>query len=108
MELFSLILKKDVTGVLGGYGIYTVEFHKRCTVKEFIDYVLTLGEKGYIGIYSRDPDGRFFGKPKCEYFWAELKTQMPSDYLTKHVKKAEAESGYGRADYILYLEENYI
>lgn len=106
MKAFDLVqIGKEAGGPLGGSAPYIVKFHRELTVKEFIDCVLTMGEWGYIGIHSVEADGIFFGKPKCEYSGNRLKTQLPSEYLDKKIKKAKADSGYSRTDYILYLSE---
>ena len=106
MKEFDLFkIGEEAGGALGGTAPYRVDLHKELTVKEFIDCVLTLDEWGYIGIYSTDLDGVFFGKPKCEYSSNRLKTHLPREYLGKKVKQAKASGGYSRMDYILYLSE---
>lgn len=106
MKAFDLVrIGEEAGGALGGTAPYRVDFHKECTVKEFIEYVLTREEWGYIGIYSTELDGKFFGKPKCEYTCNCLKTNLPGEYLDKKIKDAKADGGYSRMDYILYLFE---
>ena len=104
MELFRLVRNgEEAGGPLGGCAPYKVEFRRECTVKEFIESVLHQNEWGYIGIYSTEPDGVFFGKPCCEYSGNHLKSHLPDEYLDRKIKKAKASGGYSRMDYILYL-----
>lgn len=80
---------------------YDVIFHKQCTVREFVDYVLTSDEWGYIGVYKR---GSIFGDPCCEYSYGKLKTNpLPEGVLSKIIVCAEASGGWTRMDYQLHL-----
>lgn len=104
MKLFELVpIGKESGGPLGGDTPYRVDFYRKCTVREFIESVLCRDEWGYIGIYSTEPDGVFFGKPNCEYRRNYLKSHLPDEYLDRKIKKAKADGGYSRMDYILYL-----
>jgi len=80
---------------------YNVELDKAYTVSEFVDAVLTNKEWGYIGIYCK---GKTFGEPKCEYRYDELLYALPDNVLNKKVVKVEADGGWSRMDYLLWIE----
>ena len=94
-------------GPLGGTAPYKVILHEKCTVREFVEYVLdTKDEWGYIGIYNPEK-GPFFGYPNIEYSHGKLKAgsiiEDFGEFLDKPVVKATAEGGWSRMDYILYI-----
>lgn len=80
---------------------YHVELDKVYTVDEFVHTVLTRKEWGYIGIYCK---GTIFGEPKCEYRYDKLLYALPDDVLDKKIVKAEADGGWSRMDYLLWIE----
>lgn len=85
---------------------YAVELDKEYTVGQLIDVILTragiLREWGYIGIYDGES---IFGNPKCEYADARLGNgNMPSEFLAKKVIKVEADGGWSRMDFMLWVE----
>lgn len=118
MKLFNLkIAGEESGGPLGGTAPYEVILLEKCTVREFVQYVLdTNNEWGYIGIYNpeRNP---FFGDPHVEYSYGKLKSKTSElnyyftlkqinqfgEFLDKPVIKATADGGWSRMDYILYV-----
>ena len=80
---------------------YNIELDKAYTVNEFVHEVLTKKEWGYIGIYCK---GEFFGKPKCEYNHGRLLYTLPNNVLNKKVVKAQADGGWSRMDYVLWIK----
>jgi hypothetical protein len=81
---------------------YNVELDKAYTVNEFVHTVLTKSRDwGYIGI---DCNGKIFGEPKCEYRYGKLLYTLPEDVLNKNVVKVEADGGWSRMDYLLWIE----
>ena len=80
---------------------YNVELDRAYTVNEFVNTVLTRKEWGYIGIHC---DGTFFGEPKCEYKYDKLMYTLPDNVMNRRVVKAEADGGWSRMDYLLWIE----
>ena len=81
---------------------YHVELDKEYTVNEFVNTVLTITKEwGYIGIYCR---GKIFGEPKCEYSHGKLLYALPDNVLNKKVVKVQADGGWSRMDYLLWIE----
>ena len=91
---------------------YEVKLDKEYTVLTFIQTVLRERKKdwGYIGIKSSEPDGLFFGKPRCEYRDGEVVggvERLPIIFLkllTAKVKNVAADGGLSRMDYLLEVE----
>ncbi len=84
---------------------YVVEMSEKCTVKEFVEYVLEECQKewGYIGIFSK---GHFFGNPKIEYSHGKLTTENTlKEVENKVVRRAVANGGWSNMDYILHIED---
>lgn len=82
---------------------YWVELDKKYTVEEFIQTVLTRKDEwGCIRIHQRPPVSRF-DYPACNYRYGKLLTNLPKEYLDKTIKFAEADGGWTRMDYVLYL-----
>ena len=109
-ELFRLRLcGEESTGVLGGTAPYEVILNKQCTVKEFVEYVLSIGEWwGYIGIENKEVNP-FFGFPSIEYsclgtFKHGTSMKNLRGFLNKRVINVYASGGYGRMDYILCVK----
>ena len=87
---------------------YDVILDKEYTIKEFVDAVLKRNKEwGYIGIYNKDSvfSDRLFGKPRCEYRYGELLSNLPGDILNKKVLSVSGNGGWTRMDYILKIEE---
>ena len=82
---------------------YGVIVDKGCTVKEFIEDVLTRNEWGYVGIYKEGQAWFERGTPKCEYKGDKLIYAMPEEVLSREVIKASADGGWSRMDYLLYI-----
>ena len=107
-QIFDLkIAGEESGGPLGGTAPYNIVLHKKCTVREFVEYVLnTKDDWGYIGIYNpeRNP---FFGYPNIQYSCGILKAgsivEDFGEFLDKPVTKATASGGWSRMDYILYV-----
>jgi hypothetical protein len=107
-RIFNLkIAGEESGGPLGGTAPYDVILLEKCTVREFVEYVLdTKSDWGYIGIYNpeRNP---FFGDPHIEYSNGKLKSKTSElnfgEFLDKPVIKATAGGGWSRMDYILYV-----
>ena len=82
---------------------YEVIIHGKCTVREFVECVLTHHKEwGYIGI----SDGSIFGNPRIEYARGTITTENTlkdiKDYI---VVKALASGGWSRMDYLLTIEQ---
>lgn len=107
-HLFNLkIAGEESGGPLGGMAPYEVTLLEKCTVKEFVEYVLnTKDDWGYIGIYNPEK-GPFFGYPNIQYSGGKLKAgsivEDFGEFLDKPVINATASGGWSRMDYILYV-----
>lgn len=107
-HIFDLIMDgQESGGPLGGEAPYKVIFLEKCTVREFVEYVLnTTNDWGYIGIYNPE-ENPFFGYPNIEYAVGRLKEGSTirdfGELLDKSVTKATASGGWSRMDYILYV-----
>ena len=88
---------------------YEIRLDKEYTVLTFIQTVLRERKRewGYIGIKSNDPEGLFFGEPRCEYRDGEIVggvEKLPIiflSFLTEKVKNVTADGGWSRMDYLL-------
>lgn len=91
---------------------YKIELDRDYTVLTFIQTVLRERKKdwGFIGIKSSEPDGLFFGKPRCAYRDGEVVSgveMLPITFLellTAKVKNVAADGGWSRMDYLLEVE----
>ena len=107
-KLFDLrISGEESGGPLGGTAPYKVIILGKCTVREFVQYILnTNNEWGYIGIYNPEKNP-FFGDPHIEYSYSKLKEgsiiEDLGEFLDKPVIKATADGGWSRMDYILHV-----
>jgi hypothetical protein len=107
-QIFDLRIDGEESGgPLGGTAPYKVILLEKCTVKEFVEYVLnTENTWGYIGIYNKEKDP-FFGYPNIQYSGNKFKAgsiiEDFGEFLDKPVIKATADGGYGNMDYILYV-----
>ena len=82
---------------------YDVVLDRAYTVAEFIETVLQQKDEwGYIIIRQRPPVS-WFDYPRCEYRCGELLSKLPDLYSDQLVKLAEADGGWTRMDYILYV-----
>ena len=101
-KLFTIVSSHEIGIFCGACDYeYSIKLNKICTVKEFIDDVLTnVNEWGYIGINN---NFNIFGDPYCAYGDGKLLSDMPSNILNKKVVKATATGGWTRMDYILHL-----
>jgi len=82
---------------------YEVTLDREYTVQEFIDAILQnkSNDWGYIGI---EAPGTFFGSPNCQYKYGSVVTeQLPADILSRKIKKAKADGGWSRMDYLFEL-----
>lgn len=87
---------------------YEVQIPEGLTVKEFVDWVLTRNEWGYIGIYNPDSDS-FFGSPVCTYRHDKIDGEpFPDDIMRKTIKQIYAHGGWTNMDYRLTLSDEYI
>ena len=66
-HIFDLrIAGEESGGPLGGTAPYKVILYEKCTVREFVEYVLcTKDSWGYIGIYNKEK-GPFCGYPNIQ------------------------------------------
>lgn len=107
-QIFDLRLNGEESGgPLGGTAPYKVIILEKCTVREFVEYVLhTQDSWGYIGIHNPEK-GPFFGYPNIQYSGGKLKVgsiiEDFGEFLNKQVIKATADGGWSRMDYILYV-----
>ena len=107
-QIFDLKIDGEESGgPLGGTAPYKVTLLEKCTVREFVEYILdTRCEWGYVGIYNPEK-GPFFGYPNIEYSFGKLKAgsiiEDFGDFLDKPVTKVTADGGWSRMDYILYV-----
>lgn len=107
-RLFDLRIDGEVSGgPLGGTAPYEVILLEKCTVREFVEYVLdTKKDWGYIGI-NNDERNPFFGWPNIQYSNGRLKAgsiiEDFGEFLDRPVSKAIASGGWSRMDYILYV-----
>lgn len=77
---------------------YDIDFYEKCTLKEFIDEVLSCKDEwGYIDIRHNKISFR------VEYRYGELKTPISNEIFGRTVIFAEASGGWTRMDYKLYL-----
>ena len=74
---------------------YDVVFPDGCTVREFIEAVLTRDEWGYISINN------YVNGPRCEYKYDKLLTPLSHAILDMPIKSATASGGWTRMDYVL-------
>lgn len=107
-HIFDLKIDGEESGgALGGTAPYKVILFEKCTVREFVEYVLnTQNDWGYIGIHNPEK-GPFFGYPNIQYSGNKLKAgsiiEDFGEFLDKPVIKATANGGWSRMDYILYV-----
>lgn len=107
-HIFDLRINGEESGgPLGGTAPYEVILFEKCTVREFVGYVLdTKSDWGYIGIYNPEKNP-FFGYPHIEYSHGKLEVgsifEDFGEFLDKPVIKATADGGWSRMDYILYV-----
>ena len=107
-HIFDLIKDGEESGgPLGGEAPYKVILLEKCTVREFVEYILnTTNDWGYIGVYNPEK-GPFFGWPNIEYSCGRLKAgsiiEDFEEFLDKPVNKATASGGWSRMDYIIYV-----
>lgn len=87
-----------------GYELY---FIKPCTLKQFIEDVISnKKEWGYIGIQLKDK-ATIFGDPYIEYRWGKLLSKFPGELLDKQIDikaKHKASGGWSRMDYLVRLK----
>ena len=114
-RLFDLRINGEVSGgPLGGTAPYDVVLLEKCTVREFVEYVLDSKKEdwGYISINNwstlefNDKKNPFFGYPHIKYSNGRLSSSIIEDFgefLDKPVGKATANGGWSRMDYILYV-----
>ena len=98
----SFTLKR--TGPIGGdeTAPYDVVFLEKMTVREFVEYVLTLHEWGRIalcipGFGSGDM------QPYCQYRQDKLESELPEEYLDRTIASATAHGGWSLMNYTLTL-----
>lgn len=107
-KLFDLkIAGEESGGPLGGTAPYKVILLEKCTVREFVEYVLNnKSDWGYIGIYNKERNP-FFGWPNIQYSCGRLKAgsiiEDFGEFLDRPVGEATADGGWSRMDYILYV-----
>ena len=75
---------------------YDVIFDRQYTVREFIDYVLTRREWGYIS---------FRGGPYCEYRGYRLLSAIPDEYMEACIKSVKAVGGWFKMDYRIEINK---
>ena len=96
---------KEAGGALGGSAPYAVIFSRECTIREFIDYVVSnrLDEWGDIRVVDRTH--KWYECPKCDYRKGQLISDYPEYDLDRKVLKADAIGGWSNMDYFLFTEE---
>lgn len=75
---------------------YDVIFDRQYTVREFIDYVLTRREWGYI---------YFKGGPHCRYRGSLLLSAIPDEYMEAGIESVKAASCWPRIDYRIEINK---
>lgn len=75
---------------------YDVIFDRQYTVREFIDYVLTRREWGYIS---------FQGGPYCEYRGYRLLSAIPDEYMGAGIESVKVAGGWSRMDYRIEINK---
>lgn len=108
-QLFDLkIAGEESGGPLGGTAPYNIVLHEKCTVREFVEYVLNnkSNEWGYIGINNPEKNP-FFGYPNIQYSCGRIKAgyiiEDFGEFLDKPIINVTASGGWSRMDYILYV-----
>lgn len=92
------MIKFKQTARTGGDEIapYDVIFDRQYTVREFIDYVLTRREWGYI---------YFKGGPHCGYRGSLLLSDIPDEYMEAGIESVKAAGGWSRMDYRIEINK---
>lgn len=75
---------------------YDVILDRQYTVREFIDYVLTRMEWGYI---------YFKGGPHCEYRGSLLLSAIPDEYMEACIESVKAAGCWVRMDYRIEIKK---
>lgn len=75
---------------------YDVIFDRQYTVREFIDYVLTRREWGYI---------YFKGGPDCGYRGSLLLSAIPDEYMEAGIESVKVAGGWSRMDYRIEINK---
>ena len=77
---------------------YNIHFYKKCTVKEFIDEILSRKDEWGRIIVSHDR-----ASFEVEYRYGELKTPISNEILERTIIFADGSGGWTSMDYRLYL-----
>ena len=107
-------LKRKGIGEIHGDCTSSVYFELKGdpTVKQLCDDILTnVNEWGYIGIAEKT--GGLFGDPHIQYFNGKyvdanrhlIDFNLPEEIANSKVRDVEANGGWSRMDYLLYLEK---
>lgn len=78
---------------------YDLEFNRECTLKEFIDFIITRGSFGDITINTPKIFYALEFKPN-----KITKGSLESDLLNNIVTKANCAGGWGRMDYRIWVK----
>lgn len=81
---------------------YDVVFLEKMTVREFVDYVLTLNEWGSIALCLPGFSANDM-QPCCQYSHDKLESELPEEYMDRTIASATAHGGWSLMDYILTL-----
>jgi hypothetical protein len=105
-------LKMTRIAIDGPYGDYSLLFgvstNKECTLREFIDLVLTKHECGYVKLVSATESNlsRIMGRhPRLDYENTQItSSNIPESYWSKKVASIKGLGGWGMMDYNIILE----